>query len=230
MKQYVYELLLGLWEQTSDVGIRHAIIQGLSRCPVFRRSAAKAHLLLPGVIFRAYPTMMLEESSTNLMDQCFSTDATSPETVLRMLTLLYDCLSAEKTEIEPAGKPGRGQKKTGKSAAQQIAMSLNPPAIESDNIDISKLIGNTSNFAESGYFTVLRDHRRGESNRFLLHFSVNSAIVQRYLDKILESSLSVFADIQKVAMDILALTIDQGLAHPMQVSPYFPLSRETLQC
>jgi hypothetical protein len=48
--------------------------------------------------------------------------------------------------------------------------------------------------------------------------SVNSAIVQRYLDKILESSLSVFADIQKVAMDILALTIDQGLAHPMQVS------------
>ncbi|KAJ9093623.1 hypothetical protein QFC20_007082 [Naganishia adeliensis] len=141
-----------------------------------------------GVIFRAYPTMMLEESSTNLMDQCFSTDATSPETVLRMLTLLHDCLSAEKTEVEPAGKSGRNQKTT-----------------ESENIDISKLIGNTSNFAESG---------------------VNSAIVQRYLDKILESSLSVFADIQKVAMDILALTIDQGLAHPMQSVPVL-ISLET---
>lgn len=62
--------------------------------------------------------MMLEESSTNLMDQCFSTDATSPETVLRMLTLLHDCLSSEKTEIEPAGKSGRNQKTTGKPIAQ----------------------------------------------------------------------------------------------------------------
>lgn len=30
VKQYVYELLLGLWEQSVDVGVRHAIIQGLS--------------------------------------------------------------------------------------------------------------------------------------------------------------------------------------------------------
>jgi hypothetical protein len=80
--------------------------------------------LLAGVIFRAYPTMMLEETSTNLMDQCFSTDATSPETVLRMLTLLHECLSAEKTETEPAGKSGRGQKTTGRYPAQQSVMGL----------------------------------------------------------------------------------------------------------
>ncbi|GHJ86131.1 hypothetical protein NliqN6_2533 [Naganishia liquefaciens] len=169
VRRYVYELLLGLWEQNVQDGIRHAIIQGLS------------------VIFRAYPTMMLEEASTKLMDDCFSTEATSPETVLRMMTLLHDCLSAEKSEVEA-----------------NIAIDRNSKA-ETTTIDISKLIGNTSNFAESG---------------------VNSAIVQRYLDKILESALSVFADIQKVAMSILALTIDQGLAHPMQSVPVL-ISLET---
>ncbi|KAJ9112608.1 hypothetical protein QFC19_000628 [Naganishia cerealis] len=146
VKQYVYELLLNLWEQSSDAGIRHAIIQGLS------------------VIFRAYPTMMIEESSTTLMDQCFSTEATSPETVLRMLTLLYDCLSTDKEEIRPYNPSDRDQ--------------------------------------------------------------TESAIAQRYLQKILESALSIYADIQKVAMDILALTIDQGLAHPMQSVPVL-ISLET---
>ncbi|KAJ9107636.1 hypothetical protein QFC21_001096 [Naganishia friedmannii] len=170
IKQYVYELLLNLWEQTIDSGIRHAIIQGLS------------------VIFRAYPTMMIEDASTTLMDQCFSTDATDPETVLRMLTLLHECLSADKEEVGPNDKANRDEKQLGDG-----------------NIDITRLIGNTSNFAESG---------------------VNSAIVQRYLQKILESALSVFADIQKVAMDILALTIDQGLAHPMQSVPVL-ISLET---
>ncbi|KAJ9123080.1 hypothetical protein QFC22_001270 [Naganishia vaughanmartiniae] len=170
VKQYVYELLLNLWELNSDSGLRNAIIQGLS------------------VIFRAYPTMMIEDTSTTLMDQCFSTDATSPETVLRMLTLLYECLSTDKEEVEPYDKSNRGEKELGNG-----------------NIDITKLIGNTSNFAESG---------------------VNSAIVQRYLQKILESALSIYADIQKVAMDILALTIDQGLAHPIQSVPVL-ISLET---
>ncbi len=47
--------------------------------------------------------------------------------------------------------------------------------------------------------------------------SVSSAIVQRYLDPILEAALSTHAHIQSSAIDILTFTIKQGLAHPLQV-------------
>lgn len=48
---------------------------------------------------------------------------------------------------------------------------------------------------------------------------VGSAIIQRYIDKVLHAALSRYDDIQKVAIDILSLTIQQGLAHPIQVRP-----------
>lgn len=57
--------------------------------------------------------MMIEDTSTNLMDQCFSTDATSPETVLRMLTLLYECLSTDKDEVGPYDAFNRDPKNLG---------------------------------------------------------------------------------------------------------------------
>jgi cohesin loading factor subunit SCC2 len=47
---------------------------------------------------------------------------------------------------------------------------------------------------------------------------VGSAIVQRYINTILHAALSSDDDIQKVAIDILSLTINQGLAHPIQVN------------
>jgi len=48
-------------------------------------------------------------------------------------------------------------------------------------------------------------------------FSVSSAIVQRYLDHVLEAALCQNAQIQAVAIDVLSFTIKQGLAHPLQV-------------
>ncbi len=53
--------------------------------------------------------------------------------------------------------------------------------------------------------------------------SVSSAIVQRYLDHVLEAALSQNAQIQAIAIDVLSFTIKQGLAHPLQVCSY-PLS------
>ena len=52
-----------------------------------------------------------------------------------------------------------------------------------------------------------------------LHFacSVSSAIVQRYLDHVLDAALSRNIHIQAVAIDVLSFTIKQGLAHPLQV-------------
>ncbi len=48
---------------------------------------------------------------------------------------------------------------------------------------------------------------------------MSSAIVQRYLDKILDAALSQTAQIQSAAVDILTFTIKQGLAHPLQSFP-----------
>ena len=49
--------------------------------------------------------------------------------------------------------------------------------------------------------------------------SVSSAIVQRYLDQILDAALSQSAQIQSAAVDILTFTIKQGLAPPLQSFP-----------
>ncbi len=49
--------------------------------------------------------------------------------------------------------------------------------------------------------------------------SVSSAIVQRYMDPILDAALSQHPQTQSAAVDILSFTIRQGLAHPLQSFP-----------
>ncbi|KDR82399.1 hypothetical protein GALMADRAFT_220397 [Galerina marginata CBS 339.88] len=66
------------------------------------------------------------------------------------------------------------------------------------DVNMDELVGNTDGFADSG---------------------VSSAIVQRYLDHVLEAALSQNGHIQAVAIDVLSFTIKQGLAHPLQSFP-----------
>lgn len=47
---------------------------------------------------------------------------------------------------------------------------------------------------------------------------VSSAIVQRYIESILSAALSHHVQMQAPAVEILAFTIKQGLAHPLQVN------------
>lgn len=49
--------------------------------------------------------------------------------------------------------------------------------------------------------------------------SVSSAIVQRYLDQVLQAALSPGSQNQAAAVDVLSFTIKQGLAHPLQSFP-----------
>ncbi|KAH9480188.1 Protein rad9 [Psilocybe cubensis] len=65
-------------------------------------------------------------------------------------------------------------------------------------VDMGELVGNTEGFADSG---------------------VSAAIVQRYLEHILEACLSTHNQIQSVAVDVLTFTVKQGLAHPLQAFP-----------
>jgi len=48
---------------------------------------------------------------------------------------------------------------------------------------------------------------------------VSSAIVQRYLDHVLEAALTPDSPNQSAAVDVLSFTIKQGLAHPLQSFP-----------
>ncbi|KAI0754694.1 hypothetical protein C8Q80DRAFT_1094239 [Daedaleopsis nitida] len=84
-----------------------------------------------------------------------------------------------------------------KHAANEKA-SVGSKGKAAGKINMEELIGNTDGFADSG---------------------VSSAIVQRYLDKILDAALSQNAQIQSAAVDILTFTIKQGLAHPLQSFP-----------
>lgn len=47
--------------------------------------------------------------------------------------------------------------------------------------------------------------------------SVSSAVIQRYLQQILDAALSPNSSIQTSAVEILSYTIKQGLAHPLLV-------------
>lgn len=47
---------------------------------------------------------------------------------------------------------------------------------------------------------------------------VSSAVIQRYLQQVLDAALSPNPQIQASAVEILSYTIKQGLAHPLLVS------------
>ncbi|KAF4617468.1 hypothetical protein D9613_005695 [Agrocybe pediades] len=69
---------------------------------------------------------------------------------------------------------------------------------KASEVNMEELVGNTDGFADSG---------------------VSSAIVQRYLDHVLDAALSTNVQMQAVAIDVLSFTIKQGLAHPLQSFP-----------
>ncbi|CCM06130.1 uncharacterized protein FIBRA_08379 [Fibroporia radiculosa] len=83
-----------------------------------------------------------------------------------------------------------------KHAAKEKASAKLKGAIGDVNMD--ELVGNTDGFAESG---------------------VSSAVVQRYLDPIVQAALAPNPQTQAAAVDILSFTIKQGLAHPLQSFP-----------
>ncbi|KAI0643094.1 hypothetical protein C8Q79DRAFT_1002826 [Trametes meyenii] len=85
-----------------------------------------------------------------------------------------------------------------KHAANEKAAAGPKGRTAAGKVNMEELIGNTEGFADSG---------------------VSSAVVQRYLDKILEAALSQTPQIQAAAVDILTFTIKQGLAHPLQSFP-----------
>ncbi|KAJ7081353.1 hypothetical protein B0H15DRAFT_924231 [Mycena belliarum] len=83
------------------------------------------------------------------------------------------------------------------SAKQKDTNAVKAKAKPSD-VNMDELVGNTDGFADSG---------------------VSSAVVQRYLNPVLDAALSQQAPIQAAAIDVLTFTIKQGLAHPLQSFP-----------
>ncbi|KAK0544336.1 Sister chromatid cohesion protein 2 [Tilletia horrida] len=91
-----------------------------------------------------------------------------------------------------------GQQQT---RSEEVAASKREAAKSTHNapVDMAQLVGDTSEFAES---------------------SVSSALLQRYLHRILDASLAVrIPSLQRTALEILKITVLQGLTHPLQCVP-----------
>ncbi|KAH9961425.1 hypothetical protein BGW80DRAFT_1438760 [Lactifluus volemus] len=91
--------------------------------------------------------------------------------------------------VSEAGKHSQKEKSKANMKSKQALTEVN----------MEELVGNTDGFADSG--------------------NVSSAIVQRYMDPILDAALSQHPQTQGPAVDILSFTIKQGLAHPLQSFP-----------
>ena len=135
---------------------------------------------------------MTTDLSATLMDGILA----SPEDDLRarLLKIIQDFLISESQKHSAREK---GLLIRCVTASELIHWSLEAATKATGNtVSMDKLVGNTHDFAESG---------------------VASAIVQRYLQSILDAALAKNTHIQSSALDILSFTIKQGLAHPLQV-------------
>ncbi|EKM54090.1 uncharacterized protein PHACADRAFT_162472 [Phanerochaete carnosa HHB-10118-sp] len=148
-----------------------------------------------GFLFRAQPALFTTETSSRIMDDIFS--SSDKEARGRLLKLMQDFLVTE------AEKHANLQKENGMLAIHvgiwsHCCVAMAKAKSSDEKVNMQELVGNTDGFAESG---------------------VSSAVVQRYLQHILDAALSREAQIQGPAVDILTFTIKQGLAHPLQCFP-----------
>ncbi|KAF7357525.1 Sister chromatid cohesion protein [Mycena sanguinolenta] len=70
--------------------------------------------------------------------------------------------------------------------------------VKPTDVNMDELVGNTDGFADSG---------------------VSSAVIQRYIEHILEAALSTDPQIYPAGVDVVSFTVKQGLAHPLQSFP-----------
>ncbi|EIN12396.1 hypothetical protein PUNSTDRAFT_118258 [Punctularia strigosozonata HHB-11173 SS5] len=147
-----------------------------------------------GFLFRAQPTFMTANDSASVMDDIF----TSPdeEGRGRLLKIIQDFLLSQ----------------AAKDASKE--RSNDAPKAAGANVDMDQLVGNTGEFAESGYVPIGEAWGDNSSTS-----SVASAVVQRYMNPILQAAFSTNASIQASAVDILSFTIKQGLTHPLTSFP-----------
>jgi cohesin loading factor subunit SCC2 len=100
---------------------------------------------LTGFLFRAYPTLMTHESSSQLMDQIFSSE--DEEAKARLLKILQDFLSSESAK-HSAQEKGMHPCIVLHLSDNRTAASANKKA--SKGVDMEAFVGNTHGFAESG--------------------------------------------------------------------------------
>ncbi|KAL1743690.1 sister chromatid cohesion C-terminus-domain-containing protein [Schizophyllum fasciatum] len=146
-----------------------------------------------GFLFRAYPTLMSTQDSAVIMDKVFSGD--DEEARARILRIMQEFLQSQEQKH-----------------AIQERETLKIGSVT--DVDMDELVGNTDGFADSG--CALQQYALVN---YLLGRRVASAVVQRYLQHVLEAALSQHTIIQSPAIDVLSFTVKQGLAHPLQSFP-----------
>jgi len=107
ISEYIYTLLVRVYNLPVGLQVQSAALNSL------------------GFLFRAYPTLMLNPSSTTIMDSVFKTGM--PPAQLQLLKILQDFLTS--------------QAKASSTAAQRKAEK---------GVKIDELVGNVDGFADSG--------------------------------------------------------------------------------
>ncbi|KAG5642305.1 hypothetical protein DXG03_003025 [Asterophora parasitica] len=147
-----------------------------------------------GFLFRAQPTLMTKDQSSEIMDAIFTSSELDSHG--RLLRIMQEFLTSEAAK-HSAKQKGELADPTLRSPAY-LSADVHKEQNKPTEVNMDELVGNTDGFADSG---------------------VSSAIVQRYLPQILDAALSQNLSIQGSAIDVLTFTVKQGLAHPLQSFP-----------
>lgn len=145
-----------------------------------------------GFLYRAYPTFMLKQGSTKIMDTIFASP--NPNSQIQLLRILQDFLASQ-----------------GRVAAPTETVKAET------GVKIDELVGNVDGFADSG--CVFRLLCACPYTNPFLH-SVDSAVCQRYIVQIIASSLAATnTPLQRLAVDVLTSVARSGFSHPLSISP-----------
>ncbi|PWN20858.1 hypothetical protein BCV69DRAFT_283065 [Microstroma glucosiphilum] len=150
-----------------------------------------------GTLFRGFPLLMIEDKGMEVMDAAFGSEQNSDKEML--LRIILDFLTTDSAKRAPTKADAKTISGDATSIRPGGRKSLSKDGGQPTRVDMSELVGNTDNFADSG---------------------VSSILVQRYLDPILNAAVAVGQPgLQRPAMEILKFIIMQGLCHPLQCMP-----------
>jgi cohesin loading factor subunit SCC2 len=99
-----------------------------------------------GCLFKGFPTLMMRQESTSIMDTIFQ-DLAHPESRSRLLFLVQDFLASQ------ASKNSNDATDVVKSKGTPSKRATPKKALLQDGVDLNELIGNTDGFADSGCAT-----------------------------------------------------------------------------
>lgn len=111
-------------------------------------------LLRTGHMYQAFPTLMIQDASIAVMDSVLQGNDANQHLTLKMLALVHDVLQSQVDSAQAALVDSNKNNAKGECRALPVIHVLGTQNTSSSHntgpVDMEKLIGSTSGFAESG--------------------------------------------------------------------------------